>query len=94
MLDYFGLVWVGKMVFGLIFFVETEPALRGEAALKVRQTKEARKNATITPCERSFSDSSWNQFRLDEPNLPLEGELVQCAQNGKSYSSISQDWFH
>ncbi|KAJ4901406.1 hypothetical protein Rs2_15357 [Raphanus sativus] len=57
-------------------------ALRGEAALKVRQTKDARKNATITPCERSFSDSSWNQFRLDEPNLPLEGELVQCAQNG------------
>ncbi|KAJ0240582.1 hypothetical protein HA466_0221900 [Hirschfeldia incana] len=58
-------------------------ALRGEAALKVRQPKEARKNATITPCERSFSDSSWTancQFRLDEPNLPLEGELVQCTQ--------------
>ncbi|VVB08253.1 unnamed protein product [Arabis nemorensis] len=61
-------------------------ALRGEAALKkVRQPKEARKNATITPCERSFSDSNWTancQFRLEETNLPLEGELVQCARNG------------
>ncbi|CAH2046052.1 unnamed protein product [Thlaspi arvense] len=60
-------------------------ALRGEAALKVRQPKEARKKATITPCERSFSDSYWPsncQFGLDEPKLPLEGELVQCGQNG------------
>lgn len=82
------------MVFDLTFLLKTEPALRGEAALKVRQPKEARKNATITPCERSFSDSNWTancQFRLDEPSLPLEGDLVQCAQNGKSYSSISQD---
>ncbi|CAG7873051.1 unnamed protein product [Brassica rapa] len=63
-------------------------ALRGEAALKARQPKEARKNATITPCERSFSDSSWTancQFRLDEPNLPLEGELVQCTQNAGAH---------
>ncbi|ESQ39889.1 hypothetical protein EUTSA_v10000905mg [Eutrema salsugineum] len=60
-------------------------ALRGEAALKVRQPKEAKKNATITPFERSFSDSNWNancQFRLEETNLPLEGELMQCARNG------------
>ncbi|KAL0889371.1 hypothetical protein Bca101_013354 [Brassica carinata] len=58
-------------------------ALRGEAALKVRQPKEARKNATITPCERSFSDSSWtaNLPLEGEPSLPLEGDLVQCAQN-------------
>lgn len=66
-------------------------ALRGEAALKVRQPKESRKNATITPCERSFSDSHWPgencQFRLEEPNLPLEGELVQCARNGLQRSS-------
>ncbi|CAN6910002.1 hypothetical protein Bca4012_078202 [Brassica carinata] len=63
-------------------------ALRGEAALKVRQPKEARKNATITPCERSFSDSNWTancQFRLDEPSLPLEGDLVQCAQNAGAH---------
>ncbi|CAF2090974.1 BnaA06g40030D [Brassica napus] len=63
-------------------------ALRGEAALKARQPKEARKNATITPCERSFSDSSWTancQFRFDEPNLPLEGDLVQCAQNAGAH---------
>ncbi|KFK31375.1 hypothetical protein AALP_AA6G104000 [Arabis alpina] len=60
-------------------------ALRGQAALKVRQPKEAKKNATITPCERSFSDSNWTancQFILEETNLPLEGELVQCARNG------------
>uniref|UniRef100_A0A1J3HT49 PH domain-containing protein n=1 Tax=Noccaea caerulescens TaxID=107243 RepID=A0A1J3HT49_NOCCA len=60
-------------------------ALRGEAALKARQPKEARKNAAITPFERSFSDSHWPanvQFRLEEPNLPLEGELMQCARNG------------
>ncbi|EOA15047.1 hypothetical protein CARUB_v10028405mg [Capsella rubella] len=60
-------------------------ALRGEAALKVRQPKEARKNATITPCERSFSDSHSLvncQFRVKEPNFPLEGELEQCARNG------------
>ncbi|XP_010494976.1 PREDICTED: VAN3-binding protein-like isoform X2 [Camelina sativa] len=60
-------------------------ALRGEAALKVRHPKEAKSNATITPCERSFSESHWPvncQFRLEEPNLPLEGELVQCARNG------------
>ncbi|KAJ4912479.1 hypothetical protein Rs2_07100 [Raphanus sativus] len=60
-------------------------ALRGEAALKARQPKEARKNAAITPFERSFSDSHWPsnfQFRLEGPNLPLEGELMQCARNG------------
>lgn len=60
-------------------------ALRGEAALKARQPKEARKNAAITPFERSFSNSHWPanfQFRLVEPNLPLEGELMQCARNG------------
>ncbi|KAL1214004.1 VAN3-binding protein [Cardamine amara subsp. amara] len=60
-------------------------ALRGEAAVKVRQPKEARKKATITPCERSFSDSHWPtncHLRLEEPNLSLEGELVQCVRNG------------
>jgi hypothetical protein len=60
-------------------------ALRGEAALKARQPKEARKNAAITPFERSFSDSHWHanfQYRLEEPNLPFEGELMQCARNG------------
>ncbi|KAF3488939.1 hypothetical protein F2Q69_00056863 [Brassica cretica] len=61
-------------------------ALRGEAALKARQPKEARKNASIAPFERSFSDSHWPsniQFRLEEPNLPLEGELMQCSRHGK-----------
>ncbi|KAL1220833.1 VAN3-binding protein [Cardamine amara subsp. amara] len=60
-------------------------ALRGEAALKARQPKEVRKNAAIAPFERSFSDSHWHsnfQFRLEEPNLPFEGELMQCARNG------------
>ncbi|XP_010434680.1 PREDICTED: VAN3-binding protein-like [Camelina sativa] len=60
-------------------------ALRGEAALKARQPKEARKNAAIAPFERSFSDSHWPanlKFRLEEPNLPFEGELMQCARNG------------
>ncbi|KAF8096804.1 hypothetical protein N665_0301s0048 [Sinapis alba] len=60
-------------------------ALRGEAALKARQPKEARKNASIAPFERSFSDSHWPaniQFRLEEPNLPLEGELMQCTRHG------------
>ncbi|KAL0762665.1 hypothetical protein Bca101_078816 [Brassica carinata] len=60
-------------------------ALRGEAALKARQPKEARKNASIAPFERSFSDSHWPsniQFRLEEPNLPLEGELMQCSRHG------------
>ncbi|KAL0890183.1 hypothetical protein Bca101_014166 [Brassica carinata] len=63
----------------------TGRALRGEAALKARQPKEARKNASIAPFERSFSDSHWPaniQFRLEEPNLPLEGELMQCSRHG------------
>lgn len=87
------------MVFDLSLWIN-EPALRGEAALKVRQPKEARKNATITPCERSFSDSHWPascQFGMEEPNLPLEGELVQCARNGKPILlklGQIQDWLH
>lgn len=65
--------------------------MRGEAALKARQPKEARKNAAIAPFERSFSDSHWPanfQFRLEEPNLPFEGELMQCARNGNSFLSV------
>ncbi|CAN8267134.1 unnamed protein product [Cochlearia groenlandica] len=67
-------------------------ALRGEAALKMRHPNEAKKNATITPCERSFSDSNWTAncwCGIDEPNLPLEGELIQCARDGNNHSSLT-----
>ncbi|XP_021901908.1 VAN3-binding protein-like isoform X2 [Carica papaya] len=61
-------------------------ALRGEAALKARVPTEGRKNASISPCERSITEIHWPAAfhnRTDqEQNPPCEGELMQITRKG------------
>ncbi|GKU95573.1 hypothetical protein SLEP1_g8913 [Rubroshorea leprosula] len=63
-------------------------ALRGEAALKSRLPKEARKNAAISPYERSIAEAQWSaaaaafHTQIKEQNPPCEGELLQLTQKG------------
>ncbi|PKI39784.1 hypothetical protein CRG98_039829 [Punica granatum] len=63
-------------------------ALRGEAALKVRRPKEARKNATISPYDRGIAeahvaaDATSFHGTGREDGLPCEGELLQHTQKG------------
>ncbi|XVF13404.1 hypothetical protein REPUB_Repub08aG0205000 [Reevesia pubescens] len=55
-------------------------ALRGEAALKARLPKEAKKNAAISPYERSMTETHWSasfNTQMKEQNPPCEGELLQ-----------------
>ncbi|XP_039028689.1 VAN3-binding protein-like [Hibiscus syriacus] len=53
-------------------------ALRGEAALKTRLPKEARKNAAISPYERTMTEARWAADFL----TPCEGELLQHIRKG------------
>ncbi|XWS49120.1 hypothetical protein CRYUN_Cryun13aG0136400 [Craigia yunnanensis] len=60
-------------------------ALRGEAALKARLPKEAKKNAAISPYERSMSEAHWSaafHTQTKEQNPPCEGELLQHTRKG------------
>ncbi|XVF52601.1 hypothetical protein PTKIN_Ptkin05aG0031400 [Pterospermum kingtungense] len=61
-------------------------ALRGEAALKSRLPKEAKKNAAISPYERRITEAHWSAaFRTqikDQNNPPCEGELLQNTRKG------------
>ncbi|GLT73985.1 hypothetical protein SLA2020_458090 [Shorea laevis] len=65
-------------------------ALRGEAALKARLPKEARRNAAISPYERSITEVRWSAAaaaaafysQIKELNPPCEGELLQQTQKG------------
>ncbi|XVE65106.1 hypothetical protein DITRI_Ditri07aG0155000 [Diplodiscus trichospermus] len=60
-------------------------ALRGEATLKARLPKEAKKNAAITPCERNMTDARWSvafHTRMKDQNPPCEGELLQHTRKG------------
>lgn len=68
-------------------------ALRGEAALKARVPTEGRKNASISPCERSITEIHWPAAfhnRTDqEQNPPCEGELMQITRKGNFFSGFS-----
>ncbi|KAI9173454.1 hypothetical protein LWI28_001589 [Acer negundo] len=60
-------------------------ALRGEAALKARLPKEARKNASISPYERSIAETHWPaafHSQLEEQDPPCVGELLQQTRKG------------
>lgn len=60
-------------------------ALRGEAALKARLPKEARKNASISPYEREVAETHWPaafRSQLEKQRHPCEGELMQLTRKG------------
>ncbi|XP_022758540.1 VAN3-binding protein-like [Durio zibethinus] len=60
-------------------------ALRGEATSKARLPKEAKKNAAISPYERSMREAYWStvfQTQMKEQNPPCEGELLQHTRKG------------
>lgn len=61
-------------------------ALRGEAALKSRLPKEAKRNASISPCDRSMVEAQ--SFAavfpndMDEHDSPFAGELLHLTRKG------------
>ncbi|XVF51767.1 hypothetical protein PTKIN_Ptkin04bG0211000 [Pterospermum kingtungense] len=60
-------------------------ALRGEAALRARLPKEAKKNAAISPYERSMTEAHWAAVfntQMKEQNPPCEGDLLQHTRKG------------
>ncbi|GMI63980.1 FORKED-LIKE5 [Hibiscus trionum] len=60
-------------------------ALRGEAALKARLPKEAKKNAAISPYERSLTETHWAagfHAQMKDLNPPCQGELLQHTRKG------------
>ncbi|XP_040988017.1 VAN3-binding protein [Juglans microcarpa x Juglans regia] len=60
-------------------------ALRGEAALKARLPKEAKKNASISPYDRGMIGTDWSagfHSRMVEQSPPFVGELLQVTQKG------------
>ncbi|KAL9350472.1 hypothetical protein Peur_057727 [Populus x canadensis] len=60
-------------------------ALRGEAALKSRLPKEARRNAAISPYDRGVADTHWTSSSngpLEEQGPPCVGELLQHTKKG------------
>ncbi|KAK8516323.1 hypothetical protein V6N13_047028 [Hibiscus sabdariffa] len=60
-------------------------ALRGEAALKARLPKEAKKNAAISPYERSLTETHWSadfHAQMKDQNPPCQGELLQHTRKG------------
>ncbi|KAK6783098.1 hypothetical protein RDI58_020894 [Solanum bulbocastanum] len=59
-------------------------ALRGEAALKSRLPKEAKRNASISPCDRSMveAQSFAAPNDMDEHDSPFAGELLHLTRKG------------
>lgn len=63
-------------------------ALRGEAALKSRLPKEARRNSAISPCEKSITEAQFPvsasafHAQIREQTPPCEGELMQLTPKG------------
>lgn len=60
-------------------------ALRGEAALKARLPKEAKKNAAISPYDRSMTETKWVAAfhgHMIEQSPPFVGDLLQLTQKG------------
>lgn len=62
-------------------------ALRGEAALKARFPKEAKKNASISPYDRGIAETHCSPpasecQMFDENHSPCEGDLLQVTEKG------------
>lgn len=61
-------------------------ALRGEAAFKARLPKEAKKNASISPCDRGImTGTNWAAAfgsQMVEQSPPFVGELLQVTHKG------------
>jgi hypothetical protein len=60
-------------------------ALRGEATLKARLPKEARRNAAISPYDRGVANTPyWTSLNgpLEERGPPCVGELLQHTKKG------------
>lgn len=59
--------------------------MRGEAALKARLPKEARKNASISPYDRGMAATHLGSAfigQLEEQGPPCVGELLQHTRKG------------
>lgn len=60
-------------------------ALRAEAALKSRLPKEPKRNATISPCDRSLTDGQCVDpllSEIEDPSPPCVGDLLQHTRKG------------
>ncbi|KAL4278420.1 hypothetical protein GQ457_03G022100 [Hibiscus cannabinus] len=60
-------------------------ALRGEAVLKARLPKEGKKNAAISPYERSLIETHWGagfHTQMKDQKPPCQGELLQHTRKG------------
>ncbi|KAI3468965.1 hypothetical protein Pfo_025628 [Paulownia fortunei] len=60
-------------------------ALRGEAALKARLPKEAKRSAAISPYEKTIADShspAAFHSEIEEEDLPCVGDLLQLTRKG------------
>ncbi|GMH09546.1 hypothetical protein Nepgr_011387 [Nepenthes gracilis] len=67
-------------------------ALRGEAALRARIPKEARRNAAISPYDRSVADSRYmDSFHceLEDQQPPCVGDLLQHTEQGLRWKHVS-----
>ncbi|GAB4858057.1 hypothetical protein Ancab_015959 [Ancistrocladus abbreviatus] len=68
-------------------------ALRGEAALRARLPKEARRNAAISPYDRSAADAHHVdpfQRENEDPHLPCVGELLlHTGKGGLRWKHVS-----
>ncbi|KAL8139932.1 hypothetical protein V2J09_005953 [Rumex salicifolius] len=60
-------------------------ALRAEAALRSRLPKEPKRNATISPCDRSLTDGECVDpllVQIEEPSTTCVGDLLQHTRKG------------
>ncbi|XP_019173516.1 PREDICTED: VAN3-binding protein isoform X2 [Ipomoea nil] len=62
-------------------------ALRGEAALKARLPREAKRNAAISPCDKAALlmeayPAATNHKEMEEDDPPFEGDLLQITRKG------------
>lgn len=59
-------------------------ALRGEAVLKARLPKEPKRNAAITPCEKSLVDTPIEFYHkeIQEKEAPCVGDLLHNTRKG------------
>ncbi|CAI9095777.1 OLC1v1031789C1 [Oldenlandia corymbosa var. corymbosa] len=58
-------------------------ALRGEAALKARSPKDAKKNASISPCDKSLAETqSFSACDYEAAEVPCVGDLLQHTRKG------------
>lgn len=66
--------------------------MRGEAALKARFPKEAKKNASISPYDRGIAETHCSPpasecQMFDENHSPCEGDLLQVTEKGTNCKS-------